>query len=448
MVSDTIRFDKETVETSNNATVPVPYELLETVHVTSGMEALVLLTNGVQSELFVNPVLNTSDPHISVPEEVLVTESFIGEQLTYWVTIPEKFDEINLVDGTISFGDEITGTPSDPTGGTWLFLSHRDFGYSEANDRVKGEITIYKTPYREYLQYGGNAELDVKCQHHETTIETTAEVYKNRKGFNIIKQYRDELGITKDDRRVSVWVHTDSIAATDNPDQGAEDLEDAWTHTETDTAETPHTDTETPSLTPESDDPQETTVQDKTDTEPANYSQQQHTESQSTAEAEETDEQHTPIQELVAGLDVEAEVNPDFVPVVLLDDDERTRDDWRGHYLTDSGELLCGRSYTDYAEDSDQTHHTDICHACAIERPGALPEHDLSLLLEKFTGLTFTDDLPFVLDRRDAALLTAQFILQYSNEEFKQIERYADANDISIMDAYREVMKAGINQIK
>lgn len=435
MVSDTVTLDETRVREANDVTIPVPDELLETVHVTSGMKALVLVSTGTHSALFETPVLNTSNPHIAVPDNVLDIDVFIEQQLTYWVTIPEKFADIDLVDGTISFEDEITGTPLDPTGGTWLLISDGEFGYSQAADRMKGEITIYKDPYREFLDYTDDDTFTVKCTHNDTAIESTVNVYNNKKGFNISKPDRNKLGVSKDDRSVTVWIDTQSIVDDDS------NATDSTTHNG-ESQQTKNREQTTSDLITE-----DNTVQ----TEESRSNEES---SVTTHDACSTDNNDIEVNrrqlmdQLDTDMDVEPDVNPDLVPVVLLDEDERTREDWQAHYLTEDEELLCGKSYTEYVKDPKQTHYTDVCHDCALAQPGAVPEGDLVILLEKLTGLSFTTEFPLVLDRRDAALLIARFTMETSNEEFAFLEEYAAEHEVSIIEAYDSIITAGIESIK
>jgi hypothetical protein len=106
---------------------------------------------------------------------------------------------------------------------------------------------------------------------------------------------------------------------------------------------------------------------------------------------------------LLGDKEIIPEVNPDLTPVVLLDKDERTQEQWTGHYQKENGDLLCGREYTKAVPDPQRDHYSEVCMDCLQERPGALSEEDITSIFEKITGSEFTDDLPILLDRKKAA---------------------------------------------
>lgn len=427
---------KTTKLNPDQESLKIPDALLESVHVTKGEKALVLVSDGEYSTLYEAKALQTSNPHIPIDrdkfEAIDVKE---GDTITYWVTLPEKLNEISLTEGTVSFGNNVTGNGKDPTGGTWLLIHDGEFGYSPKNDRVKGDITIYKHPYRETLRYTHETEFIIKAVSGDKEITQKVHPYKDRTGITITHDNRDTLNITKTNRNVTVWVDTESIASHTIDQIGEEDTTNGVKETEDS-----HTDEKPVSKTEDS------VNEDKKHTD--------NTDKITVNTPEESDTNRTKSLDDVDISDfmdidpnTELEMNPDFVPVVLVDTEERTRENWQAHYLTDDDELLCGKEYTDYIKDSKQNYYTDVCHICALKRPGAIPDKDISILLEKFTGLSFSDELPFMIDKQDAAKLLVQLTYTLSSETHKLIKKHAQQTGRPIREVYEEALRTGIEKM-
>lgn len=373
LVSDTATVTGET------QSLAVPETLLNAVSVTENETVLVLVSDGVRSGLYTAETMQNSQLLVPVEREFFDTLGFeTGDTVTYWVTLPDRLDEISVTQGTVAFDDEITGDAADPTDGSWLLIYDDELRYRKDTQSVKGAITLYKDPFRRFLEYTDGQEITTKTVHDDTSVVDTMPMYQTGKGFTIPTSTLRELGVEKTNRDATVWLSTDSL--TESPSD-----------TPTPVHEEDHAsnDEETQEAGNTSQEPQPTVEMSSTSTE-------------ENSQPEDSHSQDSEVEE------IKPDLNPDFTAVILLDDDERLQEEWRGHYMKPDGSLVCEKSYTDAVKDPRGKHYTDICVECALDQPGAVPGQDLSLLLSDETGISFNDDLPFMLNRRDAAKLLIQ----------------------------------------
>lgn len=411
MVSRTVELDDE------DASIPVPEGLQDAVVFDSEMELLTLLSDGERSILFRSSISNPQSPKIRLDWETLTTAGISPQtHVTYWVTIPTKVDEICFTEGEIVLSDGVSGDVGDPTGGTWLFVADTELRKSADDAYVRGGVTLKKALYQRYIDYTGKQDLRVRVTNGGEQTTFTGNVHKDRKKVNVKKGVREELGVSKSNRRVQVWLDTKAITrdGDDTPplqtDEGAEGKSGHKEHTVTSGS-----DTISQSANSIPDGGGSVSDEQPDTSHPPHNESGNHGRSGETVTTEPEDHTTSTDTDTVTASAIEASVNPDFIPVVLLDDDERTQEDWQAHYMRPDGSLLCEKEYSGMVKDPEGDHYSDVCRACALSEPGGIPDRDLAYLLGDETGINFTDQLPFVIDRLDAARLFVQ--LQSQSQE-------------------------------
>lgn len=365
-------FDYEDVMTHANATVTTndtglhvtfPRDTLPETPDDDGTAVAAFIV-GDNSSFIVNQTINTNTDNenhhvtldVPVPEQS-PTNLQPGDTVDVWIAAQSNLDSGQSNNHQLQFGTDAQQPPdNDFTNGTWLYVKTYDLHYKPNEALLSGRVHL-PAPIRNYIDLNQNTEYTFKATHNTKTDQFTASLIDGGDGVTIPKSTREAIDLSETNRTVDLWLHTPSIVNTDQPDTN-----NSITATKNqDTDKTPPT-------------------------------QEPTTESEIT---------------LSLADQINPEYNADLTPVVLLDDDERLQEQWTGHYITNDNELLCEKPFTNAVPDPERKHYTEICIECALERPGALPDADLAELLNEYTDISFSPELPFMLDREDAAILLA-----------------------------------------
>jgi hypothetical protein len=364
-----------------------------------------------------------------------------GDTVNAWIVPDEQKRELNNVSSDETGRD----SNSDPTGGTWLLLKTEEICRNDKPGVISTRRVYINKTLRESVALPCGESVRVLC---EVIDEETGAVQRTGSGdvsipdsgkrITIPETVAADAGIGTKNELTAIWLHSEDIASktstsssdaetkqeTSKQSRDGEVGEIAFSTGEDDNTldaveldET--TDTESETMTGVDD---RTTASNEMPQKGGNAHrfgeggveespEQEHTEQEQSSEKhsestpQDVDDEQIQNGEVENEEHVEIDYTPSLVPVVLLDDDERTAEEWTGHYMNENEELLCGKTYTTKVKDPERDHYDTVCLECVAAKPGGIKERDIALAIEEFVDFTVGEEAPFVFSREDAANL-------------------------------------------
>lgn len=427
MIGKSIAAD-ESLSENNSIPVSLKDSEMEEIHFEDGDSILALVVTSTKSLLLTPSPMSVGGGYTwQISKDKVKYLDSGDDSLTVWMTNTDKLDDISI-DGLAMDTDLITGDKEDPTGGTDLFIRTRDLTpRNEDKTTFDGMFRIPATPIRNWVNINSDS-LEFKfCRTDKSSQPKTSDERKIlQDGVKAVvpKQVREELNLSPENHEVAIWTTTSSICSSNESQEEDEvgDESEETTNEEGDGQESAiesqseggsdNEETHLSEVSTNGESLVEAATERSAEESDQNAAESDTTASETDVETQATTESTTTTDtaatsevgaSLLGEKEIVPEVNSDLTPVVLLDEDERTQENWTGHYQTEDGDLLCDREYTRAIPDPERDHYGEVCQDCLKERPGALSEEDITAIFEHITGSKFTDELPIILDRKKAA---------------------------------------------